>query len=187
MLRGVELLGDPLFDPRNEILLEVPVGETEDAPAGVAEAVRITRYEDTLVEVEVETTAAGWLFLNDAWYPGWEAELDGEAVEVLRANLAFRAVAVPAGRHTVVFRYRPRSLVAGLWVSALSLLLLLPLALVLAGRGDQQALIDEPPSAGNRRLRLILLTALLLVLLVSLVLRWPLWLASFRGLALPPV
>ncbi len=60
------------------------------------------------------------LFL-DAWAPGWTATLDGRPVPVVRANFAFRGVAVPAGTHRVELRYRPTRLFAGLWVSGLSL------------------------------------------------------------------
>jgi uncharacterized membrane protein YfhO len=41
---------------------------------------------------------------------------------MLRANVAFRAVAVPAGRHVVEHLYRPRSVRGGLAVSAVALL-----------------------------------------------------------------
>ena len=50
------------------------------------------------------------LFLLDLFhYPGWIAELDGRQTPILRADVLFRAVEVPAGRHTVVFRYAPLS------------------------------------------------------------------------------
>jgi uncharacterized membrane protein YfhO len=60
----------------------------------------------------------------DAYDPGWRAWVDGRETSVLRANVAFRAVAVGAGRHEVELRYRPRALGAGIAVSALSLLAL---------------------------------------------------------------
>ena len=47
------------------------------------------------------------MVLNDVWHPWWEAEVDGEAAELLRANAIFRAVAVPPGRHEVRFLFRP--------------------------------------------------------------------------------
>src|SRR5262249_35761775 len=65
--------------------------------------------------------AAGILVLTDLWYPGWSAELDGHPVEILRADGCVRAVAVPAGEHHVIFRYRPRSFIAGAAVSIVSL------------------------------------------------------------------
>ena len=51
---------------------------------------------------------------HDAHYPGWQATLDGEPVELLRANLNFRGVAVPAGSHQIEMRYRPESFRWGL-------------------------------------------------------------------------
>ena len=45
--------------------------------------------------------------LNDIWQPWWFATLDGAEAPVLRANVLFRAVAVPPGRHTITFTFQP--------------------------------------------------------------------------------
>ncbi len=189
----IDALADPLFDPQSQILLEEMVSATSEPGNVPAEGLeeewaRIVRYEDCRVEVEFQAATKGWLCLGDAWYPGWEAELDVQPVEILRANAAFRAVPVPAGRHTLVFRYRPRSLLAGIWISALSALILLPLALLLAGRVMLPILPKDPaPSATGKRLRLAAAAVIILVLLVSIALRWPLWTAAFQGLKFLPL
>ena len=61
--------------------------------------------------------------LLDSYYPGWRAYVDGKQAEILRANYAFRAVRVPAGKHRVEFVYRPRSFYAGLSVTSVALLI----------------------------------------------------------------
>lgn len=66
------------------------------------------------VRVQLETAQPGLLLLADTHAPGWRARVDGRSVTVHRANGLFRAVAVPAGAHTVEFVYRPRSVVLGI-------------------------------------------------------------------------
>ncbi len=78
---------------------------------------RITAFDRNRVTVEAEADHPGLLVLAEAWYPGWSAAIDGVRAEVIPANAWMRAVAVPAGRHTVVFSYRPRWLPLGLAVT----------------------------------------------------------------------
>jgi hypothetical protein len=80
----------------------------------------VVRYEDTRVEIRTETDGRRLLVLSDVNYPGWTATIDGEPAPILLANYAFRAVSVPAGTHTVVFRYRPTSVWYGALLSAFS-------------------------------------------------------------------
>jgi len=51
--------------------------------------------------------------------PGWRATLDGNPIDVLRANGNFRAVRFPAGEHVVEFRYEPDAFLSGAWLSGL--------------------------------------------------------------------
>jgi uncharacterized membrane protein YfhO len=62
--------------------------------------------------------------LSDSWYPGWTVTVDGRAATAERANLAFRAVYVPQGSHTVRWSYRPRSYLVGRGISVVVLLAL---------------------------------------------------------------
>jgi hypothetical protein len=70
------------------------------------------------VIVAAELDAPGMIMLADTYYPGWTATVDGEPASIYPANLLFRAVFAPAGRHTVIFRYAPRSLTYGWWIAA---------------------------------------------------------------------
>lgn len=118
-------LGSPDFDPAAELLLE---GEGPAPPvAGGGGSADIQEYEPDRVTVRVIAGAPAFLLLADAWYPGWEAEVDGAPARLYRADYAFRAVAVPAGDHVVDFVYRPRSVRIGAALSVAALLVTLGL------------------------------------------------------------
>lgn len=113
---GVQTLQE--LDPRKEVLLERDV--LRDVPRAEFAPAEIVKYTANEVSVEVTNAKAGYLFLSDVWYPGWSAEVDGEPAEVLRANLAFRAVALTPGTHRVTFRYQPRGMLLGLMIALLT-------------------------------------------------------------------
>jgi hypothetical protein len=97
--------GWPDVDPRRTVLLEhPPPGFAEGAAGGTA---RIASYRNTDVAIEVEAPGGGVLVLNDVWYPWWRASVDGKPVDILKANVLFRAVVVPPGKHTVRFTFHP--------------------------------------------------------------------------------
>ena len=94
----------------------------EPSPSGSA---RIARYEDERVELRTSTSRPGLLVLTDSFFPGWKATVDGEDAPVHRVDYLVRGVRVPAGRHTVRFRYEPASWRAGWIVSLVALLVVL--------------------------------------------------------------
>ena len=114
-------LADPNFDPAETLILEV------DDAANTAAATPF-RPSAAATTIPVTFEQAGWLLLADTDYPGWVASVDGQPVLVRHGDLAFRAVAVPAGAHTVVFDYEPTSLRAGLVLTLIGLGLVLGMA-----------------------------------------------------------
>jgi hypothetical protein len=124
-IEGLEWLLDPGFDAEREILL--PTGSSS-LPSGEASgSVRILEERSDRVVLEAELAAPAYVVLADSYDPGWRATLDGSPAPVLRANLAFRALRVPAGRHRIEMVYRPRALLAGLAVSATALAVVIAL------------------------------------------------------------
>jgi len=125
----------PGFDPRREVWLadggRAAVGElTRTAPPGAPRlrTAKVSERRADVVEVETESDAPGVLVLVEAYDPGWRALVDGRPSPVRRANVLFRGVALPAGRHLVRFEYRPRSALLGLRISLGGVLALAGLA-----------------------------------------------------------
>jgi hypothetical protein len=126
-LAAYQTLVDPTFDPAQEVVLR------EGTPVRASGAFRsrttIESYEADHVRLDVELNEPGFVVVADAFAEQWKATVDAAAAPLLRANVAFRAVPVAAGRHTVEMLYRPRAVVWGLWVSGGSMTALLALLL----------------------------------------------------------
>jgi hypothetical protein len=131
---ALDAIGDPGFEPRRTAVTERRVaGVPEGAPRGAAGSARLVAYERERVVVRSRADRAGLVVLADTHYPGWKAEVDGREVPVERVDYLLRGVPVPAGAHTVVFRYAPLSWTIG-WVVSLVALLGLAVALVVGRR-----------------------------------------------------
>jgi hypothetical protein len=102
----------PPADPRYTVLLDqrpnVPLTPSLGAPEDWKPAtVRIQRYENTVIDIEVEASEPGFVVLNDVWHPWWFATIDGLPAKVHKANVLFRAVIVGPGRHQIRFEFAP--------------------------------------------------------------------------------
>jgi len=125
-------------EARTQAVVEGALGAWEPgATVALGEApgaARLVRDEPERVEVAVSAASDGVLVLADSWMPGWSAEVDGRPAVLAPANLAFRAVAVPAGEHVVRFTYRSAAWTAGAVVGAVALAAWLGLALAALSR-----------------------------------------------------
>jgi hypothetical protein len=117
---------------RDRLVVEDPARPL-DPDALVSGTARIVTDLPERVVIHTESAAPSYLVLADTFDPGWSASLDGEAVPIRPAYVGFRAVFLPAGRHTVIFTYRPAGFALGLGVSACGALVSLVL-LILPGR-----------------------------------------------------
>lgn len=110
-------LADRAHDVLTGLVVEHPGGVAEGG-AGRAEVVAL---EAEHVRIRVTSDGPGWLFVSDAFAPGWTAWADGVEVPVHAADVVFRAVWLPGGDHDVEMRYRPGLWSAGLTLSVLGL------------------------------------------------------------------
>jgi hypothetical protein len=84
--------------------------------------VRIVSYEPNRMTLAGELRRASFVVLSEAFYPGWEALVDGRPAPIIRGDLVLRAIPVPAGIHTIELRFRPKPLFWGLAVSVTSMI-----------------------------------------------------------------
>jgi hypothetical protein len=113
----------PGFDPATTALLLAPLPALAPASVAAAPEVVVERFDEGQIELRVRTPGDALLVTSEAFYPGWEAWLDGENVETRLVDLAFRGVLVPRGEHRVRMAYLPRTFYSGLVASFVSLVL----------------------------------------------------------------
>lgn len=112
-----KLLG---IDRSAEVVLEekIPLPENFQPLSG---KVTIKSYLESRVELQTENKNPGLLLLNDAYFPGWKAFVDGIETKIYRADFNLRAIAVSEGEHKITFFYQPFSFKLGLLISLGSL------------------------------------------------------------------
>ena len=116
----------PDFNPVTTAILDrEPPCTPGPADAGGTAAVR--SRDPTMWRIETDSDAPALLVLAETAEAGWQVTVDGERADPLTAYTALRAVCVPAGEHTVVWRYRPAGvrlggavtlITAALWIAA---------------------------------------------------------------------
>ncbi len=128
---SVEAMGEGAFRPWEEAVVvgEGEPGAHEPRPAQV----EVVKYEPEEVVVRAHLEGESLLILADAYYPGWQATMNGERRPVQQVDGLFRGIMAPAGDHEIVFTFESRSFLAGRAIS-LGALLLLVLFVVVEGR-----------------------------------------------------
>lgn len=119
---AIAAMRERTFRPADTVILAQEPARLVGGARGT-DRVEIVRYAPEHIVIRTETEDDGYLVLSDSYYPGWQAWLDGSPVPVYRANVIARAVDLPAGRHEIEFRYRPRSFHLGMAVSVSAVLL----------------------------------------------------------------
>ena len=110
------LIKNGRLDFRNELALPRSAPSLPGTWSGFESNIQLVRENESELRAFLRTDAPAYFFLDENYYPGWQAELDGLPVRIYRADYAFRAVHVPGpGEHELEFVYRPYSFRIGLW------------------------------------------------------------------------
>ena len=81
----------------------------EAAVQDTASVVAITSYEPNRLTYDVNSGKGGVLVFSEIYYPGWEAKVDGQPVELGRVDYILRALNVQPGKHQVELSFFPKS------------------------------------------------------------------------------
>ncbi|MGC8638661.1 MAG: YfhO family protein [Isosphaeraceae bacterium] len=163
---GVAALKHLGAESRKRLIVEDPTRPL-DPLADVSGAARIVNDLPERVVIETESNGPAYLVLADTFDPGWSATIDGQAASIYPAYVAFRAVFLPKGSHTVVFTYRPAGFDLGLGISILGIVL--AIVLWFRQRTEGSPLGDHLVLGSSTRFREILFLTLAAIVLLSVV------------------
>ena len=86
--------------------------------------VEVVSYTPNRIVISVNTPCDAYLSSSEIFYPGWHAKIDGKDAVIYESNIAFRTLFVTAGKHVVIYEYKPTifaiggviSLIAGIGI-----------------------------------------------------------------------
>jgi len=111
------------FDPGYTALVDRDINFVSSSPE-IEQNIHLLNNEGDHVKIKTDLTQNGFLVLSDVYYPGWNAYIDGQQVQLYETNYILRGVEVPAGSHVVEFKFEPISFVIGVALTILGLLII---------------------------------------------------------------
>ncbi len=105
----------------------------QDSPASSGDTIYLTAYEPNKLTYKSKLATDRIAVFSEIYYPyGWKAFVEDAPSAHFRTDYVLRGMVVPAGEHTITFRFEPQSYKTGNRVSLASSLILL---ILLAGAG----------------------------------------------------
>jgi hypothetical protein len=109
------------FEPRREVYLPTTARAEVRATNAANARITSTQWAAQHVRFSVEATTPAMVVIAQSFYHNWRSFVDGHPVRLWRANHAFQALEVPAGRHEVTLVYQDVAFRLGAIISALML------------------------------------------------------------------
>lgn len=117
------------FDPAGDAIIHQ---EFKEYVAGLSPtkngSIALKSYSPNKLEYESDTDGDQLAVFSEIWYgpnKGWQAYIDGQPADHIRANYVLRAMKVPSGKHNIVFEFKPKSYFMGETISLISSVVLL--------------------------------------------------------------
>ncbi|WP_127127594.1 YfhO family protein [Pseudoflavitalea rhizosphaerae] len=83
--------------------------------------IRMTSNLNDLVSYESNAASNQFAVFSEVYYPnGWTATIDGKEAPIVKVNYVLRGLSIPAGKHTIEFRFAPASYTTGNMVTLIS-------------------------------------------------------------------
>lgn len=80
-------------------------------PQDTASSIALVSYDSNILTYKSSSVKPELAVFSEVYYPkGWQITIDGKPAEMIRANYTLRALPIPAGDHTIIFKFEPQSI-----------------------------------------------------------------------------
>ena len=80
-------------------------------------------YSGNHLNISATADTDRYLYIAVPFADGWKAKVDGNPVQIIRANIAFMAIPLTSGTHSIEMTYTTPNMYSGLCISAIGILL----------------------------------------------------------------
>jgi hypothetical protein len=117
-VKGVKFVNGPVeemkaldnFNPKDTAVIDNSFKNVVNGftPADSAANIQQTAFENMAIKYESSSNAANLAVFSEIYYKDWNAYIDGKEAPIAKANYVLRALLVPAGKHTIEFKFEPK-------------------------------------------------------------------------------
>ncbi|MGB3008242.1 MAG: YfhO family protein, partial [Chitinophagaceae bacterium] len=118
------------IDPKTTAVIQesfkglVPDALQPDSTASI----RLVKNDNDLITYNAESATNQFAVFSEVYYAsGWKAFIDGKETPIVKTNYVLRGLAVPAGKHTIEFKFAPKAYFKGKKLTAIASYLLIAL------------------------------------------------------------
>lgn len=100
------------------------------SPSVSSDKIELTEISPNKLKYSANVNQDRLAVFSEIWYPhGWQATIDGNEAEYIRANYLLRAMVIPSGQHEIEFKFVPKSLKTGQLIALIGSILVILLLL----------------------------------------------------------
>ena len=86
------------------------IGKETPAQLSAGDTIRLASLTSTSASYEVNSKRGAIAVFSEIYYPDWTVSIDGNEVQMARADYVLRTLRVPAGKHTIKMTFDPQSI-----------------------------------------------------------------------------
>ena len=117
------------LNTKKEAVILSELGKEQFFEVDSTATIKVLEYKPDFIKYESTNPKDGFAVFSEMYYSnGWKATIDGNEVPILRVDYTLRGLAIPAGTHTIEFRFEPEVIQKGgrlALASSIALILLL--------------------------------------------------------------